>query len=202
MIYYTIGILGTIKTYIMNYKNKLFIPFGILVLAWGFVINLLVVSFAPYNPLTPSVSARLNISLLAPQGWAFFTRNAREPNTFIYAKNNNNKFAVIDNQKNTSRSNLFGISRDARSLSAEVVEILKQVDTSKWSAPSTNDWEDQFKKTNCVSVINKSLHPILKDTVFIEYKEKVPWAWVKADDQVKMPSKTIKLYVTIPKTNK
>lgn len=184
----------------MNYKKKLFIPLGILILAWGFVIALLIVSFAPYNPLTPSKSFRTNMSLLAPQGWAFFTRNAREPNTFVYQKGT--KLALMGFQKNSCSENAFGISRNARSFSVEITEILKQIDTSMWSQSSRTNIDTQCRAAKAIRVTNFSVNPVLKDTVFIEYREKIPWAWIQSYDEVKMPSKTIKLYVTLPEKNK
>jgi len=184
----------------MNYKKKLFIPFCVLILAWGFVVALLIVSFAPYNPLTPSQTVKTNLSLLAPQGWAFFTRNAREPNTFVYEKGN--KLTLIGFQKNSCSENAFGISRNARLFSVEITEILKQIDTSMWSQSSRINIDSQCSSAKTIKVTNFSVNPVLKDTVFIEYREKTPWAWIQSYDEVKMPSKTIKLYVTLPKKNK
>ncbi|MBN8640855.1 MAG: SdpA family antimicrobial peptide system protein [Flavobacteriales bacterium] len=183
----------------MNYKNKLFVPFVLLIVLWTFCIQVLLVSFAPYNPLTPSKKFKVDVSLLAPQGWAFFTRNAREPNLYIYMKDKSNKIKVVDFQKNTSSSNLFGISRSARTLSVEIGEILKQVDTSSWSKSSKISIEQQYKQSKAIEVTNKMVNPELKDTIFLEYREKTPWAWIKSYDEIKMPSKTIKLYVKLPK---
>lgn len=185
----------------MNYKKKLFIPVFIIALVWGFVINLLIVSFAPYNPLTPSKSFRLELSLLAPQGWAFFTRNAREPNTFVYKKRKD-KLVLIDFQKNSSRQNGYGVSRNARLLSVEITELLKQIDTSKWSSSSRASLTNQCNSAKTVEVVNYSVNPILKDTILIESREKIPWAWIKSYDKITMSSKTIKLYVTLPRKNK
>lgn len=184
----------------MSYKTKLFVPFGILVICGLFLINLIIVSFAPYNPLTPSKAFKVDISLLAPQGWAFFTRNAREPNLYIYTKNENNKLQLLDFQKNTNSANLFGLSRSARTLSVEIGEILKQVDTSNWSKNNTGDLKKEFNKSKTIGVTNRAIHPKLKDTLFLEYREKTPWAWAKSYDEIKMPSKTLKLYVKLANT--
>ncbi|WP_408043863.1 SdpA family antimicrobial peptide system protein [Tenacibaculum litopenaei] len=156
--------------------------------------------YMPYNPVSYSKSFKVTLSLFVVEGWAFFTRNAREPNLYIYKIDSERNLKVLDFQRNTSFKNFFGISRAARSLSVEIGGLLIDIDSSKWSKNEEKSITKQFLKSETFPVTNEAINPVLTDTIFLEYKEKVPWAWIKSYDSITMSSKTIKLYV-LPKEN-
>ena len=186
----------------MSYnRNNLIFSFSIISFFWAMCIYVIFITYMQYNPVSTSKSFKMNLSLFVVQGWAFFTRNAREPNLYIYKKNNSGKLEIIPTQKNNSFDNYFGLSREARSLSVEVGYILKNIDTTSWVL-SNKSIIEKYKFIKCIETENNAIHPQLKDTILLELKEKTPWAWIKSYEKIKLPNKTLKLYVRIPEKNK
>lgn len=169
---------------------------------WGYCVHTLFAVYMPYNPVSYSKSFKVSLSLFVVEGWAFFTRNAREPNLYIYKMDEEGKLKVLDFQKNTSYKNLFGVSRAARSLSVEVGGLLKDIDSTKWTKNEGQNIVNQYIISETIPVMNEAVNPVLVDTIFLEYREKIPWAWIKSYDSIVMPSKTLKLYVNTKKNNK
>jgi len=187
----------------MNYnsKKKLIFPFLLISMFWFFCIHTLFVVYMPYNPVSYSKSFKVSLSLFVVEGWAFFTRNAREPNLYLY-KMDDEKLKTLDFQRNSSYKNFFGISRAARSLSVEVGGLLKDIDSTNWQKNEEGKLINGYLSSSTISVINESINPVLRDTIFLEYREKTPWAWIKSYDSITMPSKTLKLYVKTKNINK
>jgi len=170
-------------------------PLALTILVWGSGIYVLLVSYMPYNPMTPSDSFRQTLALFVMENWAFFTRDAREPNMFLYQKDDEGNLELHKNFKNNSTHNLFGLSREARSLSVEIGGLLRNVDSISWTKIETNDLSELFSSSKTVTVRNGAYHPKLKDTVYIEIREKIPWAWIESYDDIEMPAKTVKLFI-------
>ena len=118
---------------------------------------------------------------------------------YLYKENKQNKLEPIDFQRNSSYKNFFGVSRGARSLSVEIGGLLKGIDSTQWKKVSKDhNLNENYITSDAIAVENNAIHPKLKDTILLEYREKTPWAWIKSYEEIKMPSKTLKLYVKIP----
>lgn len=68
---------------------------------------------------------------LAPQGWGFFTRDAREVTSSIWAQDGRN-WLPLEASNGTDGRYLFGADRSARNLSVDVEWILGQTTKAKW----------------------------------------------------------------------
>lgn len=89
--------------------------------------------------------------LIAPQGWSFFTRSAREPNTIPFDSEGNSLSKLPTSQMNNS----FGINREGRAQGIEIGLLTASIEkTSFNSCDSVNLYEclDIAKKSNINSI--------------------------------------------------
>lgn len=168
---------------------------GLIAFFWIDMLFHIAVAFAPYNPLSPSKYYKMNLSLFVVEGWAFFTRNPREPNLHLFKPDANGKLYDVTTLNNDPK-NLFGFSREARSLSLELGKILENLDSAQWQ-PMASNLDSQFLVLPAANVVNTINHPKLHDSFLVEYRDRIPWAWVDSYDQIKMPSKVIKIHVNL-----
>lgn len=118
------------------------------------------------------------------QGWAFFTRDPREPSFNLYtfdSKNNIVGDKII--KPNTHYSNLFGISRKSRRLGIEMSVIIPNIKKEQW------------KSVCCISSIslnNQNKVPISNPMIkylggnYIVIKEKrIPWVYFSNKNEFK-----------------
>lgn len=177
--------------------NNNHIKIGIVALliasCWAYLIFQLAVHTLPHGALTGSRLKSANLGAIMPQGWAFFTRNPREENYFIYQKVEGKYQQVI--QSNCSRSNLFGTARKSRVQSVELGDILAKVDGHEWlSCPEGIGQSRAVDTLTEVLVLNRVETPTICGLYYIEKKEPVPWAWGKYYKEIAMPSSVIKIH--------
>ncbi|MBE9601877.1 hypothetical protein [Pedobacter sp. MC2016-24] len=65
------------------------------------------------NPFYISRLLKGNIAYILPQGWTFFTRNAREEKLFIFERENNGSLSQVD-LRASSYVYCFGLDRTGR----------------------------------------------------------------------------------------
>jgi antimicrobial peptide system SdpA family protein len=125
---------------------------------------------------------------ISPQGYAFFTKNPKEPQVFIYKVNENNKLTNIC-PNSSSVKMFFGLSRRNTRLSYDFTEILSKL----------NNWEpidkiDKFYITKIDTFILSS-NDITnhKGKYLIVKEDRIPWAWSK---NLISPKKSFK-FITI-----
>ena len=61
----------------------------------------------PFNPVRLPFEDRFRASLLMPEGWKFFTRDAREERVFLYVKSDGRWHAAMKTP-HASATNAFG----------------------------------------------------------------------------------------------
>jgi len=179
----------------MNNIKRLRYIYLTLLLFISTVIYLTVVAALPDSPIHTSSLARMNLVSVIPEGWAFFTRDSREENFYVYEKNKKNEWQLV-NIPGASPSFLFGLDRSGRAFSAELSMLLEQL-------PGPGNWinsEVALKHFLSVDtfaikkVINHSSLQRCKGELIIQKVPPVPWAWAKFKNVV-MPYKIIKIYV-------
>ena len=179
----------------MDRKNYLLVIFFIVtILFWGVSIVFIALGSLPYNPLSLSNKNRLKITSVIPEGWAFFTRNPREANVFLYRKQEN-KIVSVD-VANSSPSMFWGLKRNVRAQGVELEIIFNSINDTNWL--KCND--DINKCLNwdtipAIQVQNTTLIHSLCGELFLQKKEPVPWAWSKSREDIHMPAQVIKLNV-------
>jgi antimicrobial peptide system SdpA family protein len=163
-----------------------------LVLFWGYLIFQLAIHILPHGALTGSRAKSANIGAVVPQGWAFFTRNPREHNFFIYQKKDGAFEQVI--LSNCNVNNLFGASRKSRIQSVELGDILAKVENANWlECPEGIDQSAGIDTIQEVLVINQVESPTICGEFYIAQKEPIPWAWGAYYRELEMPSKVVKI---------
>lgn len=153
------------------------------------------VAALPDSPIHTSSLTQLNVVSVAPEGWAFFTRSPREDNLFVYEKNKDNAWQLV-NIPGGSPSFIFGLDRSGRAFSAELKMLVDQLpDPAEWISSEVN--LKQFLSVDTLPVkhvIDRSAIQRCKGELIIQKVAPVPWAWAKYKN-VTMPYKIIKIYV-------
>jgi antimicrobial peptide system SdpA family protein len=160
-------------------------------LAWAAAIAPVLLGSVPDSPLRPSLRLRQDVIAIAPQGWAFFTRDPREPVDRIYARSGPEWVQVT--YSNSSRRNWLGLKRDARALNVELASLLAEVDPSQWSGCKGR--LETCRDVPAVPVVNRSRLRALCGEILVERRPPTPWAWSRARRPVLLDSKIARLDV-------
>lgn len=167
-------------------------------LAWAAAIAPVLLGSVPDSPLRPSLRLRQDVVAIAPQGWAFFTRDPREPVDRIYARSGPEWVQVT--YSNSSRRNWLGLKRDARALNVELASLLTEVDSSQWS--DCKGRIETCREIPAVPVVNRSRLRALCGEILVERRPPTPWAWSRAKRPVLLDSKIAQLDVRCDREGK
>lgn len=173
---------------------------GLLLVLGSFTIGLLsmiTISSLPDSAINRNEKSRINFISVMPQGWAFFTRNAREEKYFIYRQQPDSTWQRV-NIPGASLQYIFGLNRKGRAVTVELGTLLKQVDDSMWT--QTNKKIEYIFKNGLDTVPSYKVKNICPDplctgNIIIQLKPPVPWAWADIEREIIMSSKFVKLYV-------
>ncbi len=163
---------------------------------WSMLAVCAVYVVLPFNPIRLPLVQTLQTYMWMPEGWAFFTRDPREPRTLTFAK-------VQDTWVSSSMapharpSNLFGVNRASRAQGVELGLIMEAI------AVAEHTWEPCEEAIGtCLEAVptadtldNISPRPRLCGLVGLAQQEPVPWAWSYNRDEITMPSQVIKLKI-------
>lgn len=154
------------------------------------------------TPFYLTRSMKINVSYLMPQGWAFFTRDSREPRLFVYKFSDQMKLERI-NVPGSSAKYLFGLDRYGRKISSEYVPLISKIDSLRWMYADF-DLDTIAKRSMrgaAIVVANDAIKPQCCGEIIIVKANIIPWAYSHFDN-IKMPAKFIKLYVNCPNNKK
>jgi len=159
---------------------------------WALAIVVLLSSAAGESPVEPGLATRRIQLSLVPEGWAFFTRDPREPRAVVYQLAASRLIQLTF--PNTSRRNLFGLSRAARAFDAELQALLTPVLASTWA-------DCRGDPAVCVSastsrpleLTNWSTTRYICGDVVVVRSAPIPWAWRRSRDRIHMDSKVLRL---------
>lgn len=181
------------KKFLLNFRYTILSIFlGFL----GFILfSVVLFSSIPFNPIQYNANYIEEVFTYTPQGWAFFTRDAREEQAYIY-KVENNKLKKIS-QKHADINNFIGLSRKVSKLAMEVEVIATLIDKKRFPQTTWNYNENLYGKvpSRFVEVRNLIKSPILCGDYVIVYHSVVPWAWSKSKRKIKMPAKVLKVRI-------
>jgi antimicrobial peptide system SdpA family protein len=152
-------------------RSKLFYYIFFNIFLFIFLFSNLIKSISD-NPIKINYSFfNLDIFNLAlPQGWAFFTRDAKEENVLFYIIGNNKELIKI-NMNNSNNNKNLGFSREHRMIFSKITSALNQIDKKFWRT-----FKDNKINTDSISVINfKVKQPSLCGKYCIEVKKPIPW---------------------------
>ena len=161
---------------------------------WAAAIGPVLLGSMPDSPLRPSLSFRQDVIAIAPQGWAFFTRDPREPVDRVYTRSGPEWVQVT--YTNSSRRNWLGLKRDARALNVELASLLSEVDPALWrNCPGRLETCLRERDVPAVAVVNRSRIRALCGEILVERRPPAPWAWSRAKRPVLLDSKIARLDV-------
>jgi len=163
---------------------------GLLACFWTSSAVLVLSSGPVDSPLRSSRSVRQSMIAISPQGWAFFTRDPREPVDRLYRATASGW--VPATYTNSSARNFFGLSRAARALNVEMAALLAEISQDRWTeCRSTLEsclWEDS---SPAAVVNNPSLTRQVCGAFAVQRQPTVPWAWSRSAARIHMPSEVV-----------
>jgi len=166
--------------------------------AWLLAIGVVLTGTLSESPLRPSFPVRINLLTVAPEGWAFFTRDPREPVVVVHAPSEagDERWRPLE-LANFQRANLFGLRRTSRLLTTEVTQLLREVPPEAWTPCRAPVAECLAEDSPAVHTAERSspLLPALCGPLTIQVRERVPWAWSGSRDRIRMPAKIVRLDV-------
>lgn len=148
----------------------------LIILGWSALTVLELRAFMPDNPLRVTNRVADNLTLLAPQGWIFFTRNPREAVDRVYR--GTNPCCEMLTLPNNHASYLFGVKRDGRAFAVEMGPLLKRIPGKAWR-------ECRGDLPSCVAglpvpsrtVANTSATRFACGKIIVQRQHPIPWAW-------------------------
>lgn len=145
----------------------------------------------PHSPISLPLADRMRPAVVAPEGWAFFTRSPREPRPTIFLRAAGG-WREAGRGQNALPRYAFGLDRTARGEGAEVGLLLERV-RGAWKPCTAPDEACLNAAAPAARVRNLLAHPRLCGTVGVVTRPPVPWAWARAQDDVRMPGSVIVL---------
>jgi len=144
------------------------------------------------NPVDLGYSNAQRIYDIAPQGWAFFTRDPKERVVRLY-KIQKNELIYINKTTSLSSRDIFGVKRDKRWISIELAGIIANVETSKkWEEFRNTTFHEAAKSLEITDTVKVKKNSLLDEGEYMVcISRRLPWAWAKAD--VKLPYRAKKI---------
>lgn len=179
---------------IKNYKYRL-----VMLLLTLFSIALfltLLFASTPFNPIQNKLKVVKTIFNITPQGWAFFTKDAREEQVYIYKIVGKKLYKI--NQKHANFDNFLGLSRQVSKLAIEVENVMGKVIKKNVATSTYWNYDENvigLIPINNIEITNPITNPMLCGEYLFVYHKNVPWAWYSSNKNLKMPAKVIKIKV-------
>jgi antimicrobial peptide system protein, SdpA family len=183
----------------MNDVNDRLLGGVALITVLACLVGVLVAAYpaVTFNPtkFPPSQEQMRSVQMLLPEGFAFFTRNPRERDLYVYQRTDSTWASAMLGPKSQA-SNLFGFSRRSRMQSVETALLL--------SKTTQEDWTDcERTAETCLSelpvqdtVTNVQPRPTVCGVAGFARRKPVPWAWSDKSDRLTMPSTITKLKIS------
>lgn len=152
----------------------------------------------PFNPIKAKVPTERLISSTVPQGWAFFTRNAREAQVKLYSISEGDVTPI--HQQHSSFVNYFGLKRASSKLLLELQAIRTQITDDQFENTEWNYQKNRYGNIpdTVYHVDNLLNDPMVCGTYLMVLQEHVPWAWSGSLKKIMMPAKVIRFHVSCP----
>lgn len=123
--------------------------------------------------LNYNIPFKNSLNALAPQGWAFFTKDVHKDYFNIYKLDNNN-IRLIE-LRSAVPSQYFGIKRDNRLINHKIGAILKEVNEGLWY-----NYKGKIKNIPLDSLLKVSIkakEPMIYGNYIIEQGTPMPYDW-------------------------
>ncbi len=148
-----------------------------------------------FNAIRLPFEQKLNLPLFLPQGWKFFTRDAREERTFPFARTAERGWVSAGAGANGDSGHLLGARRDSRAQTAELTALMHQAEGRTWTTCTATTTTCLDDVTTMAVVVNTSPRPTICGDIGIVRQAPVPWAWARDARDTTMPSRVLRLEV-------
>lgn len=175
-----------------NFKQQ--VLFAFLIFIYGSLIFYIADGSLGYNTIQINKSFNKLAFAISPQGWGFFTRNPREPLIDLYA--------ISDDQikkvsiPNASLKYFWGFNRGMRVSSSQIAYFMDQIPRDKWIFDHTHKPDSIIQNTIPFTVLNDFSYPFHCGKFLLAKTERIPWAWSKHREKIKMPRSVVVIDVT------
>ncbi|UKB82303.1 SdpA family antimicrobial peptide system protein [Chryseobacterium sp. MEBOG06] len=154
------------------------------------------------SPLNKSKETKKKYISFFPQGWAFFTKEPRDPLIYLFSFSNNKFDNVID--KNFSLNTFLGASRKSRIINVELQKIVNKIITDSIEYRSEEFLGINELKKNVINrnnnftkvYIDKKYIPDINNGKYlIVIEEPLPWALLSKTSNYKAKFKIYPIQV-------
>jgi antimicrobial peptide system SdpA family protein len=174
--------------------NTLLAAFSVLIaLAWVVIMVYSVYPALPYNPVYLPGAAQTNSLVLAPQGWAFFTRNPREERLLVYGRGPDGWRPLLLGPQARLRNKL-GLARKPRAQGVELAQLVEQAQNA-WEPCDADFHVCLTRMSSETQVRNSGPNRTICGPVVVVAQEPIPWAWLREPEPVTMSSRILVLKV-------
>lgn len=172
---------------------KFKVLFVLLLFVYSLFLFLVADSSLGHNVILLTRSLNRHVYAITPQGWGFFTRNPREPLIDLYSINGKhyNRLSL----PNSSLKYFWGFNRGMRFSSSQTAYFVSQIPDSKWMLDSDYDIDMLAQTIATVDVMNDFSYPLYCGKFLLVKTERIPWAWSKHRERLKMPRSVVVINV-------
>lgn len=150
----------------------------------------------PETAIRLPVRAKLSVLTLLPQGWAFFTRNPREPTLEAWAQARGGWQLLPLNVSGTTE--LLGFRRTLRLRTMELGSLASSLQPEDWKvcSGSINGCVAAGTLSSVTRIVNRSSARQLCGPLVLAIREPQPWAW--RSRAVSMPARATRVDAECP----
>jgi antimicrobial peptide system SdpA family protein len=184
----------------MRTLTRLGLALVLVATVWLAIIVVVAHRSLPHNPVRLPVGTVVLqfIGATAPQGWAFFTRNPREPTTLMYRRAPDGQWKKASIGPTSRPAYLFGLDRSARAQALEMGWIFQNMTFEEW-VPCDEIPEQCLQRFQIQhSITNEIPSPTLCGAIGFARVPPVPWAWRRSLETITMPSKVVAVQMSCP----
>ncbi|GGZ86760.1 hypothetical protein GCM10010329_03280 [Streptomyces spiroverticillatus] len=178
------------------------------VVVWGVFLLYVAQVQLPKNVLALPGQDRVTFTVanLAPQGWAFFTKSARDAEVLPYGRTGEGSWGSLLLAPHAAPRNAFGLDRGSRSQGIEIALLLDRASEKDWRECGEGGGSGP---DGCLAgsdggaaappvrrVENPSPSPTLCGRVALVQEKPVPWAWRDLVPERLTPERLLTLDVT------
>ena len=167
---------------------------------WGFLTIALAYavhgSMDGVNAVELPLEQQLSTVSYLPEGWKFFTRNAREEISLLYKQDGDGHWTRADSGENASRHNLFGLSRKGRNEGIESGIILTAIPANFYEECEADADTCLQSRRPKLRINTDARRPVFCGKLGVVITPRVPWAWSRSPRPPTMKSKVVVVEVS------
>ncbi len=169
----------------------------VLLLGWSTLAIHAVHAVMPNNPIKLPLTKVLDFRLILPEGWAFFTRDPREPEATVYVRSSDGQWLITPGVPRFHWSTALGLDRHIRAHGVELGMLLEKAEKAERFDCTKEPQECLEQASVAAPMNNPSPAPQICGQIGIVMRKPVPWAWSLAHQAkpISMPSKVLRMDV-------